>query len=264
MTEPDARPVRARLLGAHALQHRGAAAPLVQARARRAPRRCSVIAIIVNDRDVARAVRHHRHEPPPRLPARRRGGCTTGTIWDWATFLGTIGLFLSLLFLFIRFLPMISIFEMRDPGPGGGRAREAPSPRSPREGSRMNADVRARAARLRAARRSSSARTSSFVAAQRAREAGYRRMDAYTPFPIDGLSEALGLPRVEAPARSCSSAGSSAALTALVHAVVLVHRALPDERRRPAVRELAVVHPDHVRADGAVRGAAPPFSGCSG
>jgi len=35
------------------------------------------------------------------------------TVWDWATFLGTIGLFLSLLFLFIRFLPMISIFEMR-------------------------------------------------------------------------------------------------------------------------------------------------------
>lgn len=31
------------------------------------------------------------------------------------------------------------------------------------------------------------------VAARRAREAGYRRMDAYTPFPIHGLSEALGL-----------------------------------------------------------------------
>jgi hypothetical protein len=28
-------------------------------------------------------------------------------------FLGTIGLFVSLLFLFLRFLPMISIFEMR-------------------------------------------------------------------------------------------------------------------------------------------------------
>src|SRR2546426_1127997 len=28
-------------------------------------------------------------------------------------------------------------------------------------------------------------------AARRAREAGYRRMDAYTPIPIDGLSEAL-------------------------------------------------------------------------
>ncbi len=35
------------------------------------------------------------------------------TFWDWATFFGTIGLFLSLLFLFVRFLPMISIFEMR-------------------------------------------------------------------------------------------------------------------------------------------------------
>lgn len=46
------------------------------------------------------------------------------TIWDWATFVGTIGLFLSLLFLFIRGLPMISIFEMRTLVPqarrGGG------------------------------------------------------------------------------------------------------------------------------------------------
>ncbi len=35
------------------------------------------------------------------------------TFWDWATFIGTIGLFLTLLFLFLRFLPMISIAEMR-------------------------------------------------------------------------------------------------------------------------------------------------------
>ena len=33
--------------------------------------------------------------------------------WDWSMFIGTIGLFFALLFLFIRFLPMISIFEMR-------------------------------------------------------------------------------------------------------------------------------------------------------
>jgi molybdopterin-containing oxidoreductase family membrane subunit len=36
------------------------------------------------------------------------------TVWDWATFIGTIGLFVALLFLFIRLLPMISIFEMRE------------------------------------------------------------------------------------------------------------------------------------------------------
>jgi Ni/Fe-hydrogenase subunit HybB-like protein len=35
------------------------------------------------------------------------------TKWDWATYTGTIGLFLTLLFLFIRYLPVISISEMR-------------------------------------------------------------------------------------------------------------------------------------------------------
>jgi molybdopterin-containing oxidoreductase family membrane subunit len=41
-------------------------------------------------------------------------GMYAGTFWDWATFAGTIGLFFSLLFLFLRFLPMISISEMRE------------------------------------------------------------------------------------------------------------------------------------------------------
>ena len=35
------------------------------------------------------------------------------TRWDFAIFFGTIGLFVTLLFLFIRFLPLISIYEMR-------------------------------------------------------------------------------------------------------------------------------------------------------
>jgi len=35
------------------------------------------------------------------------------TFWDWATYGGTIGLFVLLLFLFVRFMPVISIFEMR-------------------------------------------------------------------------------------------------------------------------------------------------------
>lgn len=40
-------------------------------------------------------------------------GMYSPTIWDWMTFIGTLGLFLCLLFLFVRFLPMISIYEMR-------------------------------------------------------------------------------------------------------------------------------------------------------
>lgn len=40
-------------------------------------------------------------------------GMYTGTRWDWSMFLGTMGLFLTLFLLFIRYLPMIAIFEMR-------------------------------------------------------------------------------------------------------------------------------------------------------
>jgi molybdopterin-containing oxidoreductase family membrane subunit len=35
------------------------------------------------------------------------------TKWDWMTFIGTLGFFLFAFFLFVRILPMISIFEMR-------------------------------------------------------------------------------------------------------------------------------------------------------
>ena len=35
------------------------------------------------------------------------------TRWDWGMFTGTLGLFLSLFFLFVRLLPAISIFEVR-------------------------------------------------------------------------------------------------------------------------------------------------------
>jgi molybdopterin-containing oxidoreductase family membrane subunit len=37
-----------------------------------------------------------------------------GTVWDYATYYGSFGLFFTLLFLFIRFLPVISITEMRE------------------------------------------------------------------------------------------------------------------------------------------------------
>jgi Ni/Fe-hydrogenase subunit HybB-like protein len=45
-------------------------------------------------------------------------GLYKGTIWDWATFFGTLGLFLTLFFLFIRIMPAISMFEMRTIVPG--------------------------------------------------------------------------------------------------------------------------------------------------
>jgi molybdopterin-containing oxidoreductase family membrane subunit len=71
-----------------------------------------VIAIIVNvgmwlERFVIIVTSLHRDFLPSSW------GRFNPTIWDWATYIGTLGLFLTLLLLFIRFLPMISIFEMR-------------------------------------------------------------------------------------------------------------------------------------------------------
>jgi molybdopterin-containing oxidoreductase family membrane subunit len=40
-------------------------------------------------------------------------GMYHGTRFDWAAFIGTLGFFVTLIFLFVRFLPAISIFEMR-------------------------------------------------------------------------------------------------------------------------------------------------------
>ncbi len=72
-----------------------------------------VMSIIVNigmwlERFVIVVVSLHRDFMPSAW------GMYSPTIWDWSMFVGTIGLFLALLFLFLRFLPVISITEMRE------------------------------------------------------------------------------------------------------------------------------------------------------
>jgi molybdopterin-containing oxidoreductase family membrane subunit len=41
-------------------------------------------------------------------------GMYSPTFWDWATLIGSLGLFTCLLFLFVRLLPAISMSEMRE------------------------------------------------------------------------------------------------------------------------------------------------------
>ena len=72
-----------------------------------------VISIIINvgmwlERFIITVVSLHRDYLPSSW------GMYRPTFWDWSTFLGTIGLFAALLFLFLRLLPMISIFEMQE------------------------------------------------------------------------------------------------------------------------------------------------------
>jgi len=50
-------------------------------------------------------------------------GTYSPTIWDIGLYVGSLGLFLFLMMLFIRFLPMISIFEMRTLVPRGRAAQ---------------------------------------------------------------------------------------------------------------------------------------------
>jgi molybdopterin-containing oxidoreductase family membrane subunit len=40
------------------------------------------------------------------------------TMFDWSMFIGTLGFFFTLIYLFVRFLPIISIFEVRTLLPG--------------------------------------------------------------------------------------------------------------------------------------------------
>ena len=49
------------------------------------------------------------------------------TVWDWSTYAGTIGVFLALMFLFVRGLPAISIFEMREVVHHTGRSQRMPT-----------------------------------------------------------------------------------------------------------------------------------------
>jgi Ni/Fe-hydrogenase subunit HybB-like protein len=81
-------------------------------RVRLSPAALFVISLIVNagmwlERYVIIVTSLHRDFLPSSW------GMFSPTFWDLSTFIGTIGLFLALLFLFVRFLPMISIFEMR-------------------------------------------------------------------------------------------------------------------------------------------------------
>jgi molybdopterin-containing oxidoreductase family membrane subunit len=52
-------------------------------------------------------------------------GMYSGTKYDYAGFAGTIGLFVTLIFLFVRFLPAISIFEMRTLMPEAEAVKES-------------------------------------------------------------------------------------------------------------------------------------------
>ena len=79
------------------------------------------------------------------------------------------------------------------------------------------------------------------AAAENARLAGYRQMDAYSPIPIEELEEALGLQRTRLPILVFLG-GLFGGLGGYGLQVLGIDDGLHDERRRPAVPQLAAVH----------------------
>ena len=171
-------------------------------------------------------------------------GMYSPTVWDWGLFIGTHRLFFALLFLFIRFLPMISIFELRELVPEAeikepARRRRRRRPR----GSHDVGDGRRSYGLL--------AEFSDPEALSRAAHAAQRRATGgWTPTRRSrsrGSAEALGLP----PHASCRCIVLLGGLTGALGGFALQycrqrHR-LPDQHRRPAAEQLAGVHHPDVR-----------------
>jgi hypothetical protein len=89
-------------------------------------------------------------------------------------------------------------------------------------------------------------------AAKRTREAGYKKIDAYSPFPIEGLAEEIGFHHDEVPLVVLIG-GIIGGLTGYLMQYWMSAVRLPAEHRRQAVSFLAIVHYHHVRDDDSVR-----------
>ena len=173
-------------------------------RVRSTPWLLFIIAIIVNigmwlERYVIIVVSLHRDFLPSSW------GVYAGTRWDWSTYAGTIGLFLTMVFIFIRVLPMISIFEMRHLLEETKKHEEAEHPEHPaakgtalvhQPTNNVSIDPSLPLYGLMAEFDSAD---KLLAHARATHAAGYRRISAYSPFPIEALPEALGLGKTKLP-----------------------------------------------------------------
>ena len=152
-------------------------------------------------------------------------GYFSPTIWDVLCLLGSFGLFFTMFCLFVRFLPMVATAEVKTvlpqadphweaghepPSPKGGtRARSRPSGvasaagRRPERGSRWSFQMPMLARLPKGPYYGILAEFATpaalYRACEKVRDAGFTRWDAHSPFPVHGLSKAMGLRRSTLP-----------------------------------------------------------------
>lgn len=124
------------------------------------------------------------------------------TVWDWTFLVGTLGFFMLLMLLLFRIVPMIPAFEVRQMLHSLGKPFKKDPPPSENheeaEGRESPPSLPDHALYALAAEFPEPEPLTE--AAKRTREAGYRRFDAFTPYPVDPLPEAMGLRETKMPA----------------------------------------------------------------
>jgi Ni/Fe-hydrogenase subunit HybB-like protein len=119
------------------------------------------------------------------------------TVWDVATLVGGFGLFFTLFCLFVRFAPMVAAAELKTVLPEASpHHRPAATAPAPAEAAPLPPPPGAGRYGLLGEFASPAAL---YRACERVRDAGFRRWDAHTPFPVHGLDRAMGLGRSRLP-----------------------------------------------------------------
>ncbi len=120
----------------------------------------------------------------------------TPTLWDIATLAGSFGLFLTLFCLFVRFLPMVAIAEVK----GAVAPRHADDNEQAPVENATAADARQQhggAVYGLVAEFDDAAGL--LKAAETLSSSSYTVWDAHSPYPVHGLGKAMGLPRSRVP-----------------------------------------------------------------
>ena len=142
------------------------------------------------------------------------------TVWDVACLVGGFGLFFTLFCLFVRYAPMVAAAEVKTVLPEASPHHRPAAVRRAAAG--LPPDPPAAGVACEGLVAEFETPSALFHACEQVRDAGFRRWDAHTPFPVHGLDRAMGLGRSPLPwivlAGALVGGASGFALQTWVHA----------------------------------------------